>query len=137
MNQSETVSHTSSPVCLDEFDFDLKRNLKLQNYPLQHQAAKSSLGNCFALFAQAENVKAHRSPYKQHETQFNQIVHETQYMCLLEDHTCMYESDFIVRFRGTHMWCTQTQLAPHVLLLADICFVEVVASVGLNLYFQC
>ena len=58
MNQSVTVSHTS---CLDEaFEFDLKRNLKLQNYPLQHRAAKSSLGNCFALFAyQAQNVKAH------------------------------------------------------------------------------
>ena len=57
MNQSVTVSHTS---CLDEaFEFDLKRNLKLQNYPLQHRAAKSSLGNCFALFAHpAQNVKA-------------------------------------------------------------------------------
>ena len=41
----------------DEFDFDLKRNL-IQNDLLQHQG-ESGLGNCFALFAQAENVKAH------------------------------------------------------------------------------
>ena len=38
----------------------LKRNLKLENYPLHHPPAKSGLGNFFALFAQAENVKAHQ-----------------------------------------------------------------------------
>ena len=46
----------------DEFDFDLKRNL-IQNYLLQHQA-ESGLANCFALFAQAENVKAHCAEVK-------------------------------------------------------------------------
>ena len=75
MNQSVTVSHTS---CLDEaFEFDLKRNLKLQNYPLQHRAAKSSLGNCFALFAyQAQNVKAHCGrciTYTRHEAHHSLI----------------------------------------------------------------